>query len=287
MSTSQPRTPSLRSNSHLRMEALCKGRASHELVFERDDFDQFSLTVLPRDGDVTPLAAEDLLIATPLGGHWDPATTSVCYYAIPLQAGGEDWVSVGIEQIVPHETRKAYPVSRGYLYSLDRELDAFVLTLGRLAAELSAVDAPQGNQPLDRRRLSRQVVRQLDRPDIDAEMLAVTADYYRHGDRCFLRTELLAPSLHPLEVADALASFGATASMISTTYLVGVRPSDERQTGMVAQVERVMGILRTYFGVGGWSANTGRRRDPLVAEGETGGVVPTIASNDSAPHSDA
>lgn len=92
--------------------------ASYIVEFDRDASDSYSIGIEtqrppPRGRD---LGKNDVLPLLPLGSRWEPALGWRSFFARPFAWSGQTWWALGIQGVVRHETRGAYPVSKVALF---------------------------------------------------------------------------------------------------------------------------------------------------------------------------
>jgi hypothetical protein len=139
------------------------------------------------------------------------------YFVIPFISRRCTWVAVGMETVVPHPVRGAHPIADGFIYQCpDGRADASRAM--RLLAHDLRSDEPRakrarvltlGDQP-----------RRRNDPMLDADMLLSAANRYREGSTLFVRTHLLAPTMHPRVLFQGLASVDQR--VIHEKWIVGV-----------------------------------------------------------------
>ena len=232
-----PVTTTLQGDRHLQLHELLKPICLFEMIFERNQSDEFCIRLsISKDGR-SPFSDRDLVITTPIGTEWMQALGKHSYYVIPFVAAGALFVSIGIETVVRHVTRGAYPVSRGYIFPLDdrnpnSELSSALEKL--IGYLLGAVPRTFSISFDDVPRFGEFQRPESGRSDIDAAMLAHAAGHYLYGKPFFLRTLLLAPSLHPKQVFRSLDGPPQLEPVYCgrSGYLVGSAPDSDRSLPM-------------------------------------------------------
>lgn len=196
---------------------IFRSDADFQFSYFRNDKDQFKPDLLALKSEVKSLLREDdLFVAIPLGGEWEKGLEKQSFFGIPFEVGGSLWLTVGSEWIVPHPTRIAYPVSKGFVFCLetpkasDSSLETIASLLRRLAERIRGKAAPSSlRSQRDGRRVPPygEVITDPSLPAhhlIEADMIETAADQYAQGKPFFFRTLLLAEGLHPQAVRQAL-----------------------------------------------------------------------------------
>lgn len=200
------------------------GAAIYELLFTRqpvsDQRDEFAVDVQrlaraePAARDAV-LTSGDVVALTPMGNDWLPSVGRSSYVIIPFSVRHHDWLYFGLEEIVAHPTRGANPIAHGFILSRrSTSFDTIERMFERCAADLSGGE--QGRPD----RLASGTLPLVAGTCLDARMLRTAARHYGQGGSMFVRTRLLAPSLHPHELA-SLGRF-LTAKVDAKPFIVGI-----------------------------------------------------------------
>jgi hypothetical protein len=196
-------------------------RATYRYEFVRNAGDEYEpfLHPLRAEGEGTPLAVAECHLLLPFGGGWsryrEMGRMGIhSLFAIPFLAGKRVWIGVGVEFIVPHATRVAYPISEAYLFECERTGDSTKIVLDRVADGMRrlaawlrnevgvAPDAPpvvvdaEGETAVD-------PAAPLYIPS-EAALLERAAARYGGGQLFFLRTLLLSPDMRPAALRRAM-----------------------------------------------------------------------------------
>jgi hypothetical protein len=161
------------------------------LSIGRDDSDSYSIALEKCAAlgvghpAVAALTAVDLMNLLPTGGVFRHVVGWRSIFGSPFRCGLLSLVALGVEQIVPHATRGAFPCSSVYVYA---DMSS---ALGTLGALLSVLPAPDSNS--------------LDRYDVystnsatpdehrfeEASTLTCAFHHWRKGHRFLFRTLLV------------------------------------------------------------------------------------------------
>lgn len=173
---------------------------SHRISFDRDTSDSFTLTLQrlaageAAGQDVRQDVQKDqLLPLLPRGSRWHPALGWRSFVVLPFEVPGVCAAAVGMEGVVPHSSRGAFPIMRAFLMQADRVSPALL----RLAAGLPAVLGVAGL--LDRRGvvIPSDALSAVDHQRYEAPMLLAAAEAWRSGEAKLLRTVLLSDDQAP------------------------------------------------------------------------------------------
>jgi hypothetical protein len=207
------------------LAAILAPLASHRYEFRRNAGDEYEPFLTPLQADAPPLAVSDCHLLLPIGGGWrrfrDLDRMGVhSLFAIPFLAGGRVWIGIGVEYIVPHPTRVAYPISEAYLFWSERAgggaaalLAQVGAVLRRLAGWLAPALTSASGLPPEARSDARhgpadgETPVDPDAPDYPAQeawLLLRAAEHFAAGRPFFLRTLLLAPDMRPAALRRAL-----------------------------------------------------------------------------------
>jgi hypothetical protein len=173
--------------------------ASHRISFDRDETDSFALTLerlsLPKgSAAIEPeLQKDDLLPLLPRGSQWNPAVGWRSFVVLPFDVPGVCAAAVGVEGIVPHASRGAFPMMRAFLISAEK----ISVGLSQLAALLP--DAGRISELLYRRCFIKTSDARSPREHQQWEgaMLRAAAEAWRAAEPRLLRTLLLSEDQAP------------------------------------------------------------------------------------------
>jgi hypothetical protein len=175
--------------------------ASHRISFDRDETDSFALTLerlrLPDASAAMKaepeLKKDALLPLLPRGSQWNPAVGWRSFVVLPFVVPGVCAAAVGVEGIVPHASRGAFPVMRAFLISAEK----ISVALAELAASLP--DAGRISESLHRRRFIKTSEARSPREHQQWEgaMLRAAAEAWRSGEAKLLRTLMLSEDQAP------------------------------------------------------------------------------------------
>ena len=87
--------------------------ALHRILFDRDESDSFRLRVEAVRPESSPISRAEILPALPMGSRWAGAIGWESYVVYCPKARQQELAVVGLEYVLPHETRGAYPVFAG------------------------------------------------------------------------------------------------------------------------------------------------------------------------------
>jgi hypothetical protein len=180
-----------------RVEALAP-LASHSISFDRDQTDSFALTLqrLTRpDGadSLKDVRKDDLLPLLPRGSHWNPAVGWRSFVVLPFDIPGICAAAVGVEGVVPHASRGAFPIMRAFLMPAK----SIPVALSQLAATLPATGGI--SELLDRRCFIKisDARSPSEHERYEGPMLRAAAEAWRFGEQKLLRTLMLSDDQAP------------------------------------------------------------------------------------------
>lgn len=106
-----------------KMFDFLKNTASQVLYFNRDKDDsfEFGLKILREKGEL-PLKKNELSFLLPSGSKWQSLIGWRSIFCIPLTKGNVKFYVLGVEEVLPHETRGAYPILHAYIFQEIKEL---------------------------------------------------------------------------------------------------------------------------------------------------------------------
>lgn len=216
-------TPEFNNLEFRQLDELLAPICELEIIFERNSDDHFSIRSAVKNPNGSPVSNDDLLITTPLGGNWVQSVGKVSYFAIPFTVGENLYVSIGLETVIRHPSRRTFPVSRAYGFSLSHPNAGLEPALMRLMSLLHGSIPKAFTTSMDDIPQRGELRRRANQPDLDAAMLARAVPYLLEGRPYFLRTLLLAPSLHPKQLNAALGTAEQLQSCyVQDDYLVGI-----------------------------------------------------------------
>jgi hypothetical protein len=187
------------------VEAVAPPLASHRIAFDRDATDSFVLALerlaLP-DGAREPIGTnvvgkdvgkDDLLPLLPRGSSWNPAVGWRSFVVIPFELPGVCAAAVGVEGVVPHASRGAFPVMRAFLMPAEN----VPVALSRLAAGLPGTG--RGAEWLERRCFIQisDARTPAEHQQHEGPMLRAAAEAWGFGEKKLLRTLLLSDDQAP------------------------------------------------------------------------------------------
>jgi hypothetical protein len=165
----------------------------HRITFGRDASDSFSIAVERLKPDGQDVRKDDLLPLLPRGSGWNGAVGWRSFVVLPFTLGAFSGAAVGVERVVPHLSRGAFPVLRAFLI-VAGEVGA---ALEHLVAEISARPSPVA-LPNRRGAVWRSdALSPAEHERHEAPLLAATAAAWRRGERTLLRTVLLSDDQAP------------------------------------------------------------------------------------------
>ena len=168
--------------------------ASHRISFDRDSSDSFAVTVdrltSGPSGDVRKV---DVLPLLPRGSRWNAAVGWRSFVVQPFELPGICDAAVGVEAVVPHPSRGAFPIMRTFLMHAESVSPALFQLAGALSAAVLAVGA------LGQRELvwSSAARTPPEHQHYEALMLSAIAGAWRRGERRLLRTIVLSDDQAP------------------------------------------------------------------------------------------
>jgi hypothetical protein len=175
--------------------------ASHELSFDRDATDSFALKLERlREGAGAgagkarrDVPKDDLLPLLPQGSRWNPAVGWRSFVVLPFERPGICAAAVGVEAVVPHASRGAFPIMRAFLMPAENISPA----LCRLASGLPSPD--RSPELLDRRGVIRisNARSPGEHEQHEGLMLRAAAESWRFGEPRLLRTLMLSDDQAP------------------------------------------------------------------------------------------
>lgn len=89
------------------------------VVFDRDDSDSFRLAITHHAPGLNEIQKSSLFPLLPQGSTWRHAAGWYSLVGIPFTYGHRSWIAVGVEQIVTHPDRGAYPSATLKLFPRD------------------------------------------------------------------------------------------------------------------------------------------------------------------------
>lgn len=201
-------------------------RFSHQkIVFDRDETDSFRTTREP-EGAGVPTKREVMDVLIPRGGRRPSAVGWRSFIARPFPTLAlPDGAAVGVDGVISHLSRGAYPFFYCYVVRLCRVsgiLNEIADSLRSGHAEkhgtYGVVEAPSASPE--------------DHVDIEAWMLRKAAASYRDHERLLLRTALLSEDEIPSDVPSTFVGRGVgwlRAAQGPTRYLIASVPPIRRE----------------------------------------------------------
>jgi hypothetical protein len=119
----------------------------HSLVVRRDEMDSFEIELSPMGGMQGALGIPDVLPILPAGSTWSQASGWHSFIGIPLQTANRYWLALGVEAILPHESRGAYPYFHALLFPFDVPPEAAVERLSAFTRDSYRDLDPGGVRP--------------------------------------------------------------------------------------------------------------------------------------------
>lgn len=93
--------------------------AQQYILFDRDETDSYRLQLEAVRSDLRQLTRDEVMEALPVGSRWANAIGWESYVVVPIQeVAGEDIVIVGLQFVLPHPRREAYPIFAGVVVPL-------------------------------------------------------------------------------------------------------------------------------------------------------------------------
>lgn len=159
--------------------------AFQAILFDRDQTDSFRLEFEGLGTASHTLSRQHLLSALPVGSRWAPAVGWSSYVVTPPRAlGSTDLALIGLEYVLPHETRGAYPVLGGVVL-----LASDVATVLRAIA--SSLDPDAGALPPKRCVYHSEARTPEEHRGPAAALLRAAAAAFAIGKRPLVRTAIL------------------------------------------------------------------------------------------------
>ena len=191
-------------------------RGFQAILFDRDETDSYRLQLEVLGDGTGVLSRAQILSILPVGSRWAPAVGWSSYVVVPPRmVESSDLALVGLESILPHPSRGAYPIFGGLVVPVQRVADVLAKIADRLdparrshASEAFGAIASTAQTPEAHRVAEAQILRSASAAYGENEMLAVrttllTEDevppakaalpFSRHGSR-----GLLLGVVHPL-----------------------------------------------------------------------------------------
>ena len=192
--------------------------AFHRVVFSRDETDSYQLLIDANKGVSPALSRNEISGLLPSGSKWLPACGWRSFFGAPFGIRGQEWLMIGVEAVVPHSGRGAYPVLHGYCFPFQQFPEGALLEIAQtvagraadcLGAETYGVIESNSREPQDHVGIEGWIIRQ-----------AVQA--YRARKRLLFRTVILSegevPSSHRFR-----SSLVATVPSIRRTLSLSAR----------------------------------------------------------------
>ncbi len=176
------------------VERCLAAGAAYLVTLKRDERDDYALNLTALEAAPTvPLRREQVLEIIPSGSSWSHLLGWHSYFGLPIPADNPRWVLVGVETVLPHPTRGAFPVLHAYAFAqpVGPLLPAH---LERLAATINP-----DNRGVRRLRVHHGLIRALSRTaeehrSIESWIIREASDMYRKGHPCHFRTLALVDS---------------------------------------------------------------------------------------------
>ena len=183
--------------------------AQQHILFDRDETDSFRIRLEPVRADRRQLTRSEVMPALPVGSRWADAVGWESYVVFPSLAHVEDAaVLIGLEYVVPHPSRGAYPVLAGVVV---RAADVG----GALSAIATGLDPEDkaGRVP-DYGVVASDAQSADEHRPIAAAILRAAGAAFVRGKQLKVRTAILTQDEVPL--ARTLLPFGATSILLGT-----------------------------------------------------------------------
>lgn len=167
---------------------------SHRVSFDRDSSDSFAVTVDRLTSDPGgEVRKDDLLPLLPRGSRWNAAVGWRSFVVQPFELPGICGAAVGVEAVVPHPSRGAFPIMRAFLMRAESVSPALFQLAGALSAAVLSVGA------LEQRELvwSSAARSPQEHQHYEALMLAAVAEAWRRSEPRLLRTIVLSDDQAP------------------------------------------------------------------------------------------
>ena len=168
---------------------------------------------------------DDLLPLLPRGSRWNPAVGWRSFVVLPFEVPGICAAAVGVEGVVPHASRGAFPVMRALLVRAENVSSV----LSQLAAQLPGTGRLA--ESLDRRCFVKisSARSPSEHQQHEGPMLRAAAEAWKFGERKLLRTLLLSDDQTPWPKRwrDKLRELAADAD--NPSYLVATVPAIRAQ----------------------------------------------------------
>jgi hypothetical protein len=187
------------------------GTSLTRIDFDRTKADSFSACITPcHIGGEACLSEEEALNLAPAGSNWKAAEGWRSFFGHMLQTKVGQWFIVGVEGVVPHEQRGAYPVLRAYAFRFDekplkemQELACRLYEGPSLVGGCWGVMRTHSKTPGDHRK-------------VEGKIMGLAASSYRDHPTLLFRTLILCPSRLPRKYP--LSSLVATVPTIQRTF---------------------------------------------------------------------
>jgi hypothetical protein len=165
--------------------------ASYIFQLGRDELDRFSirLTGLSDEWEIE-ISKEDLFHILPSGSEWSHLLGWHSYFGIPFSKGLSNGLVIGLESVVPHARRGAYPVLMAYIFPTPLSEET-ILNLQKLADEIDPNYVGQ-----DKLKFAKGIIRtKSTTPDehfwVAGEVIRIAVDFYRKAIPFCFRTLVL------------------------------------------------------------------------------------------------
>jgi hypothetical protein len=101
----------------LLLQATAKS-TQQQVLFDRDQTDSYQIRLQAVRSDRRQLTRAEVMPALPVGSRWADAVGWESYVVFPALSQPDRVVLIGLEHVVPHRSREAYPVFAGAVLPL-------------------------------------------------------------------------------------------------------------------------------------------------------------------------
>lgn len=105
----------------------------YTIAFYRDETDSFTLNILPSGGKTKSISPSLISALLPTGSEWKVAKGWRSFSCVPLNLGAESFVCLGIEGVITHPERGAFPEYYGFIVNRTSKVATF---LNQIADEI-------------------------------------------------------------------------------------------------------------------------------------------------------
>jgi hypothetical protein len=114
----------------------------HTIAFYRNETDSFALDILPVDPAAKPLSASCISSVLPKGSRWRSVVGWRCFRCVPLASKAGRFFCVGLEGVIAHAERGAFPEYYGFLVRNVRALPTPLMQMANRIYHDKLIDVP-------------------------------------------------------------------------------------------------------------------------------------------------